>query len=69
MERKDLLKANAAIFKEQGKALNDYAARDVKVLFLFNISLFPHTLSLVPLSLFLSVALFLSILIALFYVY
>jgi malate/lactate dehydrogenase len=31
MERKDLLKRNAAIFKEQGKALNDWASRNVKV--------------------------------------
>jgi len=31
MERADLLKANVGIFKEQGKALNDYASRDVKV--------------------------------------
>lgn len=31
MERKDLLKKNVAIFKEQGKALNDYASRNVKV--------------------------------------
>jgi len=31
MERKDLLKANAGIFKVQGKALNDFAKRDVKV--------------------------------------
>lgn len=31
MERKDLLKKNAEIFKVQGKALNDYAARHVKV--------------------------------------
>jgi len=36
MERKDLLKANAAIFKEQGKALNDWAERDVKVLVIGN---------------------------------
>jgi len=36
MERKDLLKANAKIFKEQGKALNDYADRDVKVLVIGN---------------------------------
>jgi malate dehydrogenase len=36
MERKDLLKANAAIFKVQGKALNDYASRDVKVLVVGN---------------------------------
>jgi malate dehydrogenase len=36
MERKDLLKANAAIFKEQGKALNDYASRDVKVVVVGN---------------------------------
>ncbi|HNB90286.1 MAG TPA: malate dehydrogenase, partial [Plasticicumulans sp.] len=32
MERKDLLTANGAIFGPQGKALNDVAARDVKVL-------------------------------------
>ena len=32
MERKDLLEANAAIFSAQGKALNDKASRDVKVL-------------------------------------
>lgn len=31
MERKDLLKANAGIFKAQGKALNDHASRNVKV--------------------------------------
>ncbi len=33
MERKDLLKANCGIFKVQGKALNDYASKDVKVRF------------------------------------
>lgn len=33
MERKDLLKANCGIFKVQGKALNDYANKDVKVRF------------------------------------
>ena len=32
MERNDLLEANAAIFSVQGKALNDHASRDVKVL-------------------------------------
>jgi len=32
MERKDLLEANGAIFTVQGKALNDHASRDVKVL-------------------------------------
>ena len=32
MERKDLLEANGAIFTVQGKALNDVAKRDVKVL-------------------------------------
>lgn len=32
MERKDLLLSNAAIFSEQGKALNDVANRNVKVL-------------------------------------
>lgn len=31
MERSDLLKANAAIFKVQGKALSDYSSKDVKV--------------------------------------
>jgi len=32
MQRKDLLQANAAIFAGQGKALNQYANRNVKVL-------------------------------------
>jgi malate dehydrogenase len=36
MERKDLLEANGAIFTVQGKALNDHAARDVKVLVVGN---------------------------------
>ena len=36
MERSDLLKANAAIFSVQGKALNDNANRDVKVLVVGN---------------------------------
>lgn len=36
MERKDLLTANGAIFGPQGKALNDYASRDVKVLVVGN---------------------------------
>jgi malate dehydrogenase len=36
MERKDLLKKNAEIFKVQGKALNDYASRKVKVLVVGN---------------------------------
>ena len=36
MERKDLLEANAAIFSVQGKAINDYAARDIKVLVVGN---------------------------------
>lgn len=36
MERKDLLEANGAIFAPQGKALNDHAARDVKVLVVGN---------------------------------
>ena len=36
MERKDLLEANAAIFSAQGKALNDNASRDVKVLVVGN---------------------------------
>jgi len=36
MERKDLLAKNAAIFREQGKALNDYASRNVKVLVVGN---------------------------------
>ncbi len=36
MERKDLLEANAAIFSVQGKALNDAASRDVRVLVVGN---------------------------------
>ncbi|RMA81243.1 malate dehydrogenase (NAD) [Umboniibacter marinipuniceus] len=36
MERKDLLEANAAIFSVQGKALNDVASRQVKVLVVGN---------------------------------
>jgi len=36
MERKDLLLANAAIFSVQGKALNDVASRDVRVLVVGN---------------------------------
>jgi malate dehydrogenase len=36
MERKDLLEANAAIFSVQGKAINDHATRDIKVLVVGN---------------------------------
>lgn len=36
MERSDLLQANGAIFTDQGKALNDNASRDVKVLVVGN---------------------------------
>ena len=36
MERNDLLQANAAIFSVQGKALNEHASRDVKVLVVGN---------------------------------
>ena len=36
MERKDLLQANGAIFTSQGRALNDHAARGVKVLVVGN---------------------------------
>lgn len=36
MERKDLLSANGGIFGPQGKALNDHAKRDVKVLVVGN---------------------------------
>ncbi len=36
MERADLLKANGAIFTVQGKALNDNASRDVKVIVVGN---------------------------------
>ncbi|CAD8193045.1 unnamed protein product [Paramecium octaurelia] len=36
MERKDLLAANARIFKEQGEALEKYASRNVKVLVVGN---------------------------------
>jgi malate dehydrogenase len=36
MERADLLEANGAIFKPQGKAINDHAADDVKILVVGN---------------------------------
>ena len=36
MERKDLLEANGGIFGPQGRALNDHASRDVKVLVVGN---------------------------------
>ncbi|MEA2160284.1 MAG: malate dehydrogenase [Solirubrobacteraceae bacterium] len=36
MERSDLLEANGGIFKPQGKALNDHAASDVKILVVGN---------------------------------
>lgn len=36
MERKDLLEANGSIFGPQGKAINDHAKRDVKVLVVGN---------------------------------
>ena len=36
MERKDLLEANAAIFSAQGKAINENASRDIKVLVVGN---------------------------------
>lgn len=36
MERKDLLEANAAIFSVQGKAINDHAAKHIKVLVVGN---------------------------------
>lgn len=36
MERKDLMEANAAIFSVQGKALNQHAGRDVRVLVVGN---------------------------------
>jgi malate dehydrogenase len=36
MERSDLLEANAKIFSGQGKALNDHASREVKVLVVGN---------------------------------
>ncbi|TQV73935.1 malate dehydrogenase [Aliikangiella marina] len=36
MERKDLLEANAAIFSVQGKAMNEHASRDIKVLVVGN---------------------------------
>lgn len=36
MERNDLLQENGEIFKIQGKAINDYASRDVKVLVVGN---------------------------------
>ena len=36
MERSDLLQGNAAIFNVQGKALNDHASRDVRVIVVGN---------------------------------
>lgn len=36
MERSDLLKANAKIFSVQGKAMNDHASKDIKVLVVGN---------------------------------
>ena len=36
MERADLLKENAKIFSVQGKALNDHASKDVRVLVVGN---------------------------------
>ena len=36
MERKDLLEANATIFSTQGKAINEAASRDIKVLVVGN---------------------------------
>jgi len=36
MERKDLLEANAQIFSVQGKAINDHAAREIRVLVVGN---------------------------------
>ena len=36
MERKDLLEANAQIFSTQGKAINDHAKRDIRVLVVGN---------------------------------
>jgi malate dehydrogenase len=36
MERKDLLEANAAIFSVQGKAINQHASRNIKVLVVGN---------------------------------
>ncbi len=36
MERKDLLEANAQIFSAQGKAINDHASRDIRVLVVGN---------------------------------
>ncbi len=36
MERKDLLEANAQIFRQQGRIINEHASRDVKVLVVGN---------------------------------
>jgi malate dehydrogenase len=36
MERKDLLEANAAIFSVQGKAINEHASRDIRVIVVGN---------------------------------
>lgn len=36
MERKDLLTQNAAIFKEQGKAINKFANKNIKIVVVGN---------------------------------
>jgi len=36
MLRKDLIEKNAAIFSEQGKAIEQYASRDIKVIVIAN---------------------------------
>ncbi len=47
MERKDLLEANAQIFSVQGKAINDQASRDIRVLVVGNPA---NTNALIPSS-------------------
>lgn len=36
MERKDLLSQNAAIFRDQGKAINQYANKNIKIVVVGN---------------------------------
>lgn len=49
MERKDLLKANVAIFKTQGAALDKFAKKTVKVRFSFSDGVDPLRLDLLDL--------------------
>ncbi len=49
MERKDLLQKNASIFREQGRALNEYASRNVKVVYIIH-TFYIHLSTIIDLS-------------------